>query len=185
MKCLAYSRCSESRQQKLSSCSESEWIKMSLSGHITMVWCVCVHLCVRVCANVSIGCRPHLPPTLFFETRLLIETGAQCFGYGSWSASSWNFCLRLRLRSAGITHTHAVMPDFCEAVGDLNPGPHAGVPNSFLTSLLPGPLVLHFLFPSIQCSPPLFLSWRRVFYQQRKTECAMNYGFHLILVETI
>lgn len=68
------------------------------------------HLChVHVCAHVNIRCLSQLLSVFFFE-RSLAKPGAPGI---SVSAS-----LMLRLQ------THIVMPDFCEAVGDSNPGPH-------------------------------------------------------------
>lgn len=137
MKCLAYSRYSESRQQALGSCSESEWIKISLIGHITIVWSVCAHLCVHVRANVSIGCRPQLLPTLSKLEHNVSATvaGQQAPGISSPPLQGWD------------KQTLAVMAAFCEAVGDLNPGPHAGVSNSFLTAPPPQPSCFTFSVP--------------------------------------
>lgn len=47
------------------------------------------------------------------------------------------------------------------------------------------PIFVHYIFPSIQTPTHLFYLESWCFYQQRRTECAMNYGFCLSLVETI
>ena len=50
------------------------------------------------------------------------------------------------------------MPDFCEAVGDLNPGPHAGVSNSFLTEPPPQPSCFTFSVPLYpELTTPIFI----------------------------
>lgn len=65
---------------------------MSLSGHITIVWSVCAHLCVHVRANVSIGRHPQLLPTLSKLERNVSATvaGQQAPGISSPPLQGWD-----------------------------------------------------------------------------------------------
>lgn len=65
---------------------------MSPSGHITIVWSVCAHLCVHVRANVSIDRCPQLLPTLSkLECNVSATVaGQQAPGISSLPLQGWN-----------------------------------------------------------------------------------------------